>query len=94
MTAVLPSQENLFKLERSFVLLLIAAFPVLMGTVGSAASAIFLLLSLAGIPLLFREWSKLQSWEKGILYGFSSLRRASAGQRVYVGRPRSGLATL
>ncbi len=56
--------------ERWLVLGLVCLFPVLMGTVGSAASTIFLLLSLLGLFALSHQWQQLFGWEKWILWGF------------------------
>ena len=56
--------------ERWLVLALVCAFPVVMGTIESAASTIFILLSLVGLFSIYKDWRLIARWEKAILYGF------------------------
>ncbi|OMH31853.1 hypothetical protein BGP75_17245 [Motiliproteus sp. MSK22-1] len=56
--------------EKWLVLALVCLFPVVMGTIESAASTIFILLSLVGLLTIYKDWRLIASWEKAILYGF------------------------
>ena len=70
MQSTTTSHPYLSKAENYFVCGSIFLFPILMGTVRSASSAIFILLTLVGLFLIKREWGKLYRWEKRILWGF------------------------